>query len=82
MDQLLLGWLPFGLPSKAAAIIMETDRWDAGQALMRAGNLDGWQNALDAWNLIQANQKEIAACSDAAAKTKKGQRCTIKVASQ
>ena len=37
------------------------------------------QNALNAWNLVRTNQKEIAACSEAAAKTKKDEHCTITV---
>ena len=45
----------------------------------QAGSSEGWQNALNAWNLVRAIQKEIAACSEAAAKTKKDERCTITV---
>ena len=73
------GALPFGLDGRIAALIMKADRWDAGEALMQAGSLDGWQSAVNAWNLVRANQKEIAACSEAAAKTEKDQRCTITV---
>lgn len=73
------GALPFGLDGRVAALIMKADRWDAGEALMQAGSPDGWQSALNAWNLVRINQKEIAACSEAAAKTKKDQRCTITV---
>ncbi|WP_234732014.1 DUF6118 family protein [Acidocella facilis] len=73
------GALPFGLDGRIAALIMKADRWDAGEALMQADSPDGWQNALNAWNLVRTNQKEIAACSEAAAKTKKDQRCTITV---
>ncbi len=73
------GALPFELDGRIAALIMKGDRWDAGEALMQAGSPDGWQSAVNAWNLVRANQKEIAACSEAAAKTKKDQRCTITV---
>ena len=73
------GALPFGLDGRIAALIMKADRWDAGEALMQAGSPDGWQSAVNAWKLVRANQKEIAACSEAAAKTKKDQRCTITV---
>ena len=73
------GALPFGLDGRIAALIMKADRWDAGEALMQAGSPDRWQSAVNAWNLVRANQKEIAACSEAAAKTKKDQRCTITV---
>ena len=51
----------------------------AARPLMQAGSPDGWQSALNAWSLVRANQKEIAACSEAAAKTKKDQRCMITV---
>ncbi len=79
LSPFLYAALPFGLNGRVAAMVMNTDRWDAGEALMQAGSPDGWQNALNAWNLVRTNQKEIAACSEAAAKTKKDQRCTITV---
>ncbi len=62
-----------------AATVMNTDRWDAGVALMQAGNPEEWNNAVNAWNLVRANQKEIAACSEEAGRTRKDQRCTITV---
>lgn len=73
------GALPFGLDGRVVALIMKADRWDAGEALMQTGSPDGWNSAVNAWNLVRANQKEIAACSEAAVKTKKDQRCTITV---
>ena len=60
-----------------AATVMNANRWDAGVALMQAGNPDEWNNAVNAWNLVRDNQKEIAACSEEAGKTRKNQRCTI-----
>jgi len=71
--------LPFGGDSFVAALIMKADRWNAGMALMQAGNPDGWRGAVDSWNLVRTNQEAISACSEAAAKTKKEQRCTITV---
>lgn len=62
-----------------AATVMNADRWNAGVALMQAGNPEEWGNAVNAWNLVRANQKGIAACSEEAGKTKKDQRCTITV---
>jgi len=62
-----------------AATVMNADRWDAGIALMKAGNPDGWNSAINAWNLVRANQKEITACSDVADRIKKDQRCSITV---
>ena len=60
-----------------AATVMDADRWDAGEALMKAGNPDLWNGAVNAWNLVRANQKEITACREEAVKAGKDQRCTI-----
>ena len=79
LSPFLYAALPFGLSGRIAALVMNTDRWNAGEALMRAGNPDGWNGAVNAWNLVRANQKEIAACSVEAAKAKKDQHCTITV---
>jgi len=79
LSPFLYAALPFGLDGQVAAFIMKADRWDAGEELMQAGSPEGWQSAVNAWNLVRANQKEIATCSDEAAKTKKDQRCTITV---
>ncbi len=71
--------MPFGINADIAAAIMEADQWDAGIALMKSGNPDGWaQLAADA-NLVSANRDKIVACQNAAVKTKKGERCTITV---
>jgi len=64
LSPFLYAALPFGLNGRVAALVMNTDRWNA---------------AVGAWNLVRANQKEIAACSEAAAKAKKDQRCRITV---
>lgn len=77
----LANYLPFGWDSSIASIVMgQPDRWDAGTALMRAANPTGWNNLVDTWNIMKLNQKELAACNDEAAKTKKDRRCTITVA--
>jgi len=74
--------MPFGINSAMAAVIMHADRWDAGIALMKAGNPDGWaQLAADA-NLVSANREKIAVCRDAATDAKKEQHCTITVPAQ
>ncbi|KND61500.1 hypothetical protein BVER_04434 [Candidatus Burkholderia verschuerenii] len=79
LSPFLYAALPFGLNGHVAALVMNTDRWDAGQALMKASSPDGWNSAVNAWNLVRANQKEIAACGEEAAKSKKDQRCAITV---
>jgi hypothetical protein len=65
-----------------AATVMDASRWDAGAALMEAENPAGWKKLVNDWNLVQANQKEIAACREEAAKTKKTQRCPITVSAK
>ena len=76
------GVLPFGGDSAVAAVIMNADRWNAGIALMQAGSPDGWRGVAGASNLVRVNQEALAACSEAAAKAKKEQRCTITVPAQ
>jgi hypothetical protein len=69
--------MPFGLDSATAAMLMRANEWDAGVALMKAGNPDGWaQLAADA-NLVSANRSKITDCRAAAAKEKREQRCTV-----
>jgi hypothetical protein len=58
---------------------MRDDRWDAGEALMAAGNPDAWRGALNSWNLVRANQDTIAKCREAFAKSKHDDHCTITV---
>jgi len=74
--------LPFGGDSAVAAVIMNADRWNAGIALMQAGSPDGWRGVAAASDLVRVNQEALSACREAAAKTKKEQRCTITVPAQ
>ncbi len=71
--------LPFGLPSRSAAQIMNDDRWDAGWDLLQAADLNGKQQVAFGFDLAKANQEEQAECATAAAKTQKDQRCTTTV---
>jgi len=48
---------------------------------MQAGSPDGWNSAINTWNLVRANQ-EIAACSEAAAKTKRTNAARLTVPAQ
>ncbi|HJR56593.1 MAG TPA: DUF6118 family protein [Rhizomicrobium sp.] len=70
---------PFGLNSATAAVIMNASRWDAGMALMRSGNPDGWAQLTADANLVSSNRDKITDCRTAATKAKKEQRCTITV---
>ena len=71
--------LPGSVDISVAAAVMNADRWNAGIALMRSKDPRGWQNLVDASNLVRANQEVLAACAEVAAMAKKDQRCTIKV---
>lgn len=79
ISPVLASWLPFGWDGQVAAYIMRADRWNAGGALMQAQNPDAWSALMNAGKLSVDNQAALAACRDAAAKTKKEQRCTLVV---
>ncbi|SRR6266404_91868 len=69
--------LPFGWDGHVAAFIMNGDRWGAGTALMKAGNPEAWRGLMNDFNLVKSNQEALAACHEAAAKTKKEQHCSV-----
>lgn len=69
--------MPFGLDSGTAAVIMRANKWDAGTALMKAGNPDGWAQLTAGANLVSANRSKITDCRAAAAKEKREQRCPV-----
>lgn len=71
--------LPFGLDGRLAATIMGTDRWNAGAALMAAQSPEAWRDLESAAAVLLPNKAVLAACRDAAAKTKKEQHCTLVV---
>jgi len=71
--------LPFGWDAGVAAAILHADRWSAGQALMKSTNPTGWATLAAEINLAETNHDALSACRDAAARTKKEQRCTIVV---
>ncbi len=63
---ILLGELPFGWNTNAAATVMQADRWDARSALKQAASPQGWQDLVAASVLVHANQDTLAACQQAA----------------
>jgi hypothetical protein len=71
--------LPFGWDGHVAAFIMHGDRWDAGGALMKAQSPEAWNVLMAAGRLTTDNSAALAACRDAAAKSKKEQHCGIVV---
>jgi hypothetical protein len=71
--------LPFGWDGRIAAYIMNADRWNAGTELMKAHHPEAWRDLESAAALLRPNIAALAACRDAAAKTKKEQHCAIVV---
>lgn len=81
MSPVLARWLPFGWDGQVAAFILHADRWQAGMALMQVDDPKAWAEvgaAIDAWKSYKA---PLESCREAAAKTKKEQRCTLTVLS-
>ncbi len=71
--------LPFGWDAGVAASIMHTDRWHAGQALMKSSNPAGWATLAAEINVAEANHDVLTVCREAAERTKKDQHCSILV---
>jgi hypothetical protein len=65
----------------AALAVGETDRWQAGGALMREGRPEGWREFVSDAMLARANAEAIRACREAAARAGKEQKCTVTVSS-
>ena len=63
----------------AAHIIGEPTLWEAGTRLMRAGSPQTWDALTQAAEMLRENRDTVAACEQAAAKGKKGVRCTITI---
>ena len=74
--------MPFGLNSATAAVIMNASRWDAGIALMKTGNPDGWAQLTADANLVSSNRDKITECQKTATAAKRDQRCAITVKAQ
>ncbi len=81
LSPLLAHLLPFGLDARIGAVVMASDRWEAGERLMQAGSPEGWAAIERAANLARLNRDAIQVCQLAAAKTQKAQRCEISVPS-
>jgi hypothetical protein len=69
--------LPFGWDGHVAAFIMNADRWDAGNALMKGQSPEAWNVLMAAGKLTADNSASLGACRDAAMKSKKEQHCSI-----
>ncbi len=75
MTLFLPRFLPASAAMTAASTVMGEDRWDAGAALMRAGDLRKWDNYMNAVRVVWTNRAALSVCQDAAAKAKKKQPC-------
>ena len=71
--------LPFGWDAGVAATILHTDRWSAGQALMRSADQGAWATLAAEVSLVEPNHAALSACREAAERTKKEQHCPIVV---
>ncbi len=71
--------LPLNVNTFIAAGIIGESRWDAGFALLRKSNPDGWQKLIADTNLVTSNREKIDACRAAAAKAKQDQSCIITI---
>jgi hypothetical protein len=77
---LVASLLPLGLTTRVAALVMRADRWEAGAALMKAGDPAAWARLDADAGLIAANRDAVDACRETAAKTGKAQRCSLNLA--
>ena len=68
-------FLPASAAMTAASTVMGEDRWDAGAALMRAGDPHKWDDYMYAARVVWTNRAALSDCQDAAAKAKKKQPC-------
>ena len=77
-------FLPAMFPSSAAprvaALVMRQEPWEAGMKLMKFASAEGWSRVASADELVEANSATVSACREAAAKTKRDQKCPITVA--
>jgi hypothetical protein len=68
--------LPFGLDGQVAAFIMQTDRWNAGAALMKAQSPDAWRDLESAAQLLTPHSERFIECRRA------GMFCTMVILGQ
>ncbi len=68
-------FLPASAAMTAASTVMGEDRWNAGAALMRAGDPHKWDDYMYAASVVWTNRAALSDCQDAAAKAKKKQPC-------
>lgn len=84
VSPVLASLLPSSVGTRVASFIVgEADRWHSGSMMMALDNPEGWQQVLQASQLIAANRDRIVACQKAASDQEKTQKsCIITVPSQ
>ncbi len=78
----LIAMLAPGGSHLAALATGDTDRWQAGGALMQDASPEGWREVVSSVALARANADVLKACREAAAKSRKEQKCGIVVAAE
>jgi hypothetical protein len=58
---------------------MQTDRWNAGNALMKAQDPQAWRVLIAAGKVTVDNSTALDACRETAAKTNKEPHCSVVV---
>ena len=81
VSPIVAGFLPFGLNTRVAALVMREDRWTAGSELMQAANPHGWDRFIADTRFASDNRETIDACQAAAARTGKVQHCVVTIPS-
>ncbi|MCP1237982.1 DUF6118 family protein [Gluconobacter kondonii] len=84
VSPVLASLLPSSVGTRVASFIVgEADRWHSGSMMMALDNPEGWQQVLQASQLVAANRNRIVACQKAASGQEKTQKsCTITVPAQ
>ena len=79
LSPMLLWLMPVGLSSHVAAFMLGEDRWSAGWTLLEAASAGSTAQIAEAARLVKANEGALAACREAAIKSKREQRCMVLV---
>jgi len=79
LSPLLASILPFELDTRIAAIVLRSDRWTAGEAMMRAADPARFEALVADSRLVEDNAKAVTACRTSAVRTGKAQRCVLSV---
>ena len=80
MTLFLPAMFPFSAAPRVAALVMRQEPWEAGMKLMKFASAEGWSRVASADELVETNRATVSACREAAAKTKRDQKCPITVA--